>query len=127
MPMDNVQLAESLFAAFAANDGDAARELCNPDLKAFQNAREAMTLDTLLQFSSAVSGVVQNFRYEDNVCSATESGFVEEHTVRGTLADGSELLLRACVVGEVSNGKVDVLREYVDSAAASGLVRALAS
>lgn len=123
--MSNEELAKTLFDAFSNNDAAAARAVCSPDLKAYQNSRDAMSLDTLLQFSAAVSAVLKNFRYEDCVCSATENGFVEEHKVRGTFADGSELLLSACVVGEVSEGKVTVLREYVDSAAASGLLKAL--
>ena len=84
-----------------------------------------MDLDTLIGFSMAVLGVVENFRYEEAVRSATETGFVEEHVVRGTLPDGSEMNLAVCVVGEVVDGKIVRLREYVDSAAAQGLIKAL--
>ncbi len=86
-----------------------------------------MDRDRLLKFTGMVNAVVPDFRYEEAVRSGTETGFVEEHRVRGTLPDGSQLDLMACVVGEVSDGKITVLREYVDTAAAGGLMKALSA
>ena len=123
--MDNTVLCEKLFAAFSSGDADGVRQLCAADLEASQNGGAPMNLDTLLHFTFAVLGVVKNFRYEDAKRSATETGFVEEHAVRGTLPDGSEMELTVCVVGEVEGGKISKLREYVDSAAAAGLIAAL--
>ncbi|MBT8114877.1 MAG: nuclear transport factor 2 family protein [Arenicella sp.] len=123
--MNNEQLAEALFDAFAAGDADKVRQLCAPDFEAHQNNGELITLEPLLQFALAVYGVVSNFRYDQAVRSATDSGFVEEHQVRGTLPDGSELDLAVCVVAEVSDGKVTRIREYFDTADAAGLVEAL--
>lgn len=123
--MDNTELAEKLFKAFARGDADGVRRLCSPDMQARQNNGPAMNLDALLEFALAVNRVVKDFRYEDAVRSATETGFVEEHSVRGTLPDGSELNLAVCVVADVRNGKLTDLREYLDFAAAAGLVEAL--
>ena len=50
---------------------------------------------------------------------------VEEHRVCGTLPDGSNLDLAACVVADVRDGRICALREYMDTAAAAGLVAAL--
>lgn len=125
--MNNIQLARALFDAFAAGDANIAKNLCATSLQAHQNGGFSMNLDALLGFITAVHNVVEHFRYEDIVCLATETGFVEEHRVRGTLPDGSELNLMACVVAEVSNGKIIELREYVDSAKAVGLIKALSS
>jgi ketosteroid isomerase-like protein len=121
----NVEIAEALFAAFACGDVDAARALCAPDMQAIQNFGPPMTIDALLEFSSAVHGVVQNFRYDDVIRSNTDAGFVEEHSVRGQLPDGSELKLAACVVADIRDGKIIVLREYVDGSSAAGLLKAL--
>jgi ketosteroid isomerase-like protein len=93
-------------------------------MQARQNST-LMTLDSLLQFSQAVLHVVKDFRYEDAVRSDTASGFVEEHSVRGELPDGSKLDLPVCVVGDVRDGKICSLREYLDTRAASGLIAAL--
>ena len=123
--MTHLELAEALFDAFSDGDADRVRELCAPDVTARQNKSEPMNLDTLIQFSRAVHGAVRDFRYSDAICTPTASGFVEEHRVRGTLPDGSDLDLAACVVADVRDGKVIDLREYVDSAAAAGLIAAL--
>ncbi|MFK7805411.1 MAG: nuclear transport factor 2 family protein [Anaerolineae bacterium] len=123
--MENRDLCEKLFAAFSSGDADGVRQLCTADLKASQNGGAPMNLDTLLHFTMAVLGVVKDFRYEDAIRSTTETGFVEEHNVRGTLPDGSKMELAVCVVGDVEGGKISRLREYVDSAAAAGLIAAL--
>ena len=70
--------------------------------------------------------MVKDFHYENAVRSATESGFVEEHQVCGTLPDGGELNLAVCVVAQLRDGKISVLREYFDSRAAAKLLAALA-
>lgn len=125
--MDNIELAESLFAAFANGDEQAVRRLCSEDLQAIQNFAAPMSLDSLLQFSLAVNRLVADFHYEDAIRTETSSGFVEEHRVCGTLPDGSELNLAACVIAEVEQGRVTVLREYLDGVAARGLVKALSN
>ncbi|MBK81699.1 MAG: hypothetical protein CMQ43_12400 [Gammaproteobacteria bacterium] len=123
--MPHTDLADQLFAAFENADADAVRALCAPDFSGRQNLGPSMNLDNLIRFSLAVSGVVPDFRYEDRVVTATESGFVEEHMVCGTLPDGSALRLAACVVAEVQDGRIASLREYLDTAAAAGLLKAL--
>lgn len=123
--MENSVICEKLFEAFANGDADGVRELCSADSETVQNGGTTMDLETLLHFTFSVLEVVKDFRYEDAIRSTTETGFVEEHRVRGTLPDGSEMNLYACVVGEVEDGKITKLREYVDSAAAAGLITAL--
>jgi len=123
--MENTQLAVSIFDAFTRGDPDAVRSLCAPDFRASQNGGPAMNLETLLGFTAAVLKVVKGFRYEDAVRSATATGFVEEHAVRGTFPDGSPLDLAVCVVAVVKDGKITHVREYFDSKAAEGLVKAL--
>ena len=123
--VDSTKLATSLFEALATCDDDAVRKLCARHCRISQNGGAAMDLETLLGFNAAVHKVVRDFRYENPVRSATATGFVEEHAVRGTLADGSRLDLQVCVVAEVSGGKVTAVREYVDNKAAEGLIRAL--
>jgi ketosteroid isomerase-like protein len=85
-----------------------------------------MDVEMLLHFNRLVHAVVSGFCYEDVVCAATATGFVEEHAVRGTLADGSALALAACVVADIVDGRVTLVREYVDTAAAAPLLAALA-
>lgn len=123
--MKNNEVARVLFEAFASGDDAAARNLCAHDLQASQNNGAPMNIDTLLQFSAAFKRIAQNFRYEQVVCSTTDTGFVEEHSVRATLPDGSELDLAVCIVAEISAGKITKLREYFDSAAVAAVAAAL--
>jgi ketosteroid isomerase-like protein len=123
--MDHAGVSRALFEAFEAGDEDAVRRLCTPDLRVRQNNGAPMNLDTVLGFARAVRGVVDGFRYEEAVRSATASGFVEEHRVRGTLPDGRALDLAVCVVADVREGRVASIREYFDGVAAAGLIAAL--
>lgn len=123
--MTNADIAAALFAALAAQDEKTVRGLCAPTFRVRQNDGAPMDLDTLLRFNAAVGRVVTGFRYVDAVRSATATGFVEEHGVKGTLPGGQPLDLAVCVVADITDGKVTQVREYFDSAAAQGLVAAL--
>ncbi|MEL6707338.1 MAG: nuclear transport factor 2 family protein [Pseudomonadota bacterium] len=123
---DHTTIARALFDAFQAADIEAARALCHEEFEGSQNGGPAMNRDGLLGFVAAVKAKVPDFRYEDIVCEATPTGFVEEHTVRGTLPDGGQIRLRLCVVASVQDGQVRHVREYLDSAGAVGLAKALA-
>ena len=123
--MNFVEMAAALFIALEAGDTEVVRNLCQIDLKASQNGGPTFGLDSLLNLSLAATSVVKDFHYENAVRSATESGFVEEHQVCGTLPDGGELNLAVCVVAQLRDGKISVLREYFDSRAAAKLVVAL--
>ncbi|MEO0418923.1 MAG: nuclear transport factor 2 family protein [Pseudomonadota bacterium] len=123
---DHTIIARALFDAFQAADIEAARALCHEQFEGSQNGGPAMNRDGLLGFVAAVKAKVPDFRYEDIVCEATPTGFVEEHTVRGTLPDGGQINLRLCVVASVEDGQVRHVREYLDNAGAAGLAKALA-
>jgi ketosteroid isomerase-like protein len=126
LKVDACQIAETLFAALAAQDEATVRELCSPTLRLRQNNGPAMNLEALLAMNRAVGRVVRDVRYCDAVRSSTASGFVEEHTLRGILPDGSALELAVCAVADFENGTITEVREYFDSAAAKGLLAALA-
>lgn len=123
--MDHPQIARALFDALAQTDDQRVRALCAPTMTVSQNGDNPMDLDALLRFNRLVHGVVSGFHYEDMVCAATADGFVEEHVVRGTLADGTAINLAACIVASVCDGLVTSVREYVDTAAAAPILAAL--
>lgn len=124
---DHTAIARALFDAFQSGDTNAARALISADVQASQNGGPAMGREALLAFSNAVKAKVPDFRYEDVICQATPEGFVEEHTVRGTLPNDEAINLRLVVVASVVEGQVTSVREYLDSAGAVGLANALAA
>ena len=119
-----LDLAIRFFKA-ATEEPENFREICSPDLKAIQNGGHPMDLETLISFGTAVKNAVKDFRYVNAIRSETETGFVEEHDIKGTLPDGSELNLSVCVVAETANGRITHMREYLDLTAAAGLAAAL--
>lgn len=123
--MNAVDTCEALFGAFTEGNETAIRALCAEDLVAIQNGAPPMKLNSLIRFTLAVTNKIKDFHYEDTIRSATASGFVEEHNVCGTLPNGEPLRIAACVVGEINQGKITFLREYLDTAAAAGLIAAL--
>ncbi len=72
--MNNEQIAAALFSAFERSDMEAVHALCASGFRARQNFNIEFDLETLIQFSQAVSTVVKNFRYKDIKRSTTERG-----------------------------------------------------
>lgn len=95
------------------------------ELQFRQNGGPVTGVESLVGLTLAVRRAVPDFRYENAVRSDTADGFVEEHDVRGTLPDGTEFHLAACVVARTEDGKIVAGNEYFDTAAAAGLFRAL--
>lgn len=123
----NSALSEKLCDAVAAGDAGALREICAPGMQWIQNGAPAVDLEALIRTSLAVRDVLVRFRYANAMRSDTADGFVEEHEVRGTLPDGTECCISACIVARVEGGRVTALREYFDTVAAAGLRKALSA
>lgn len=123
--MNHADLCRQLFDGLENDDIAATNGVCAENLDARQNGAAPMSLQDLQAYNHAVHKVVPDLHYQDCVCLITETGFVEEHRVCGTLPDGNALNVFACVVGDVSDGQIVALREYVDSLAAKGLMQAL--
>src|SRR5512143_3742868 len=94
----NTTLAESFFAASAAGDATAMASLCSEDVAVRQNGGPTLGMAALTGLARAVTRVALDFRYENPVRCDTGVGFVEEHDVCGTLADGSTFRVAVCVV-----------------------------
>lgn len=121
----HLDLCKRFFEGTASGDRKLLEAVCADDFTGTQNGGPAMDLNGLVLFSQAAAKAVDNFRYENPVRTNTDTGFVEEHDVCCTLPDGSEMRARLCVVGEVTDGKIISVREYADSRAAAGLLKAL--
>jgi len=121
----NIEICQQFFSATASGDRTALEQLCAEDFKGMQNGGPEMDRQTLITFALAVKKAIPDFRYENPVRSATETGFVEEHDVRGTLPDGNILSLCVVVVADVSGGQIVSMREYFDPIPAAGLMKAL--
>lgn len=111
----NKEVGERLLAAMLAADGDELRAVCSPDVEIVLNRSPVLSRDWLISAMTGIVGVMPGYQYENVRCSGTDDGFVHERDAVGTLADGTSVVVRACVVGTVVDGTVTSVREYFDS------------
>jgi ketosteroid isomerase-like protein len=123
----NADLAIKFFEASSKGDEAALRALCDPGLEVRQNGGPNLGFDALLGLSNSVRRVAPDFRYENAIRVATDDGWVEEHDACGTVPDGTTFRIAACVVATVKDGNITSMHEYLDSAAARPLIKALSS
>ena len=119
-PLD---VADRLFAAIEAGDIDAVRGIYAPGAEIWHNT------DGLVQTPEenlrTLTWVVENLTdrsYDDIKRTATSDGFVQQHVMRVTTADGRRVELPACIVCQVEGGRITRLDEYLDSAHVTRLV-----
>ncbi|GAA3456545.1 nuclear transport factor 2 family protein [Dactylosporangium matsuzakiense] len=119
----SLALAERLVAAIDANDLDALRnEVYTPDIVVWHNDdQHEQRVDENLKVLNWLHRKVADKRYEDVVRHPTPTGYVEQHVLRGTAPNGTELEIHACLVVRVRDGRVARIDEYLDSRAAAAL------
>ncbi|MFI5909313.1 nuclear transport factor 2 family protein [Dactylosporangium sp. NPDC051541] len=116
-------LAARLVAAIDANDLDALRdEVYTPDIVVWHNDdQHEQRVDENLKVLNWLHRKVADKRYEEVVRHATPTGYVEQHVLRGTAPNGTELDIHACLVVTVRGGRIARIDEYLDSRAAAAL------
>jgi uncharacterized protein len=112
-PAISLALAGKLFAAIEANDTDALRdEVYAPDVIVWHNNDN---------HEQHIDENLTGKRYEEVRRQATSTGFVEQHVLRGTTKNGTELNVFACLVVTVENGRIARIDEYLDGNAVTPL------
>jgi uncharacterized protein len=113
----SLALADRFFTAIGAGDLDAVRDIYADDAEIWHNPDGVVqTRDENLR---TLGWVVTNLRdrsYDEVRRSATDDGFVQQHVLRATRADGQRVEIPACIVCRVADGRITRLDEYIDSA-----------
>jgi ketosteroid isomerase-like protein len=121
---DALQVGDRLFEAICSGKLDAVRGLYAPNIKVWHNVdRTEQSLEENLRVLAWVVKNVAGLRYENVRRQRTESGFVQQHVLRGTLPGGKPLEVAACLVCGVEGGRITWIDEYLDSAALAPLLR----
>jgi ketosteroid isomerase-like protein len=121
---DVLELGDRLFRAICSGDLEAVREIYAPGIKVWRNFdRVEQTREENLRVLAWVTKNVAELRYEQVRRQRTESGFVQQHVLRGTLPGGDPLEVAACLVCRVEGGHITRIDEYLDSAAIAPLLR----
>lgn len=110
-------IADRFFAAIEVGDVATVRTLYAPDAVGWHNHDGAE--QTAQQSLTVPQWVIDNLvdrRYELVRREATSSGFVQQHVLSFTRADGTREAIPACVVVAVDADKISRIGEYLDSA-----------
>ncbi|MFN3231119.1 MAG: nuclear transport factor 2 family protein [Alphaproteobacteria bacterium] len=122
MTEDVLALADRFFAAIEAGDVKAVRAIYHPDVVVWHNydpLEERDTGDSREDNLKVLEGLpkrISGARYEVWHREATETGFVQQHVLTGTMPNGKPFVLPACIVCRVENGRITRLDEYFDPA-----------
>lgn len=122
-PEKSLQAAERLFTAIERGDVAAIREIYAPDAKIWHNNDgKTQTVDENLAVLKWVVENIGEISYSDARRQATETGFVQQHVLRGRLKGSGKMFeLPACIVCTVEDGRITRLDEYLDSAHTAAL------
>ena len=111
-------LCKRFFDAIEKDDIDTVRAIYAPDAVIWHN-NDGLTStreENLKVLTNFIKAVPQR-QYLDRRVDAFEGGFVQQHLLKGKLANGKELSLACCIVCKVKDGRITRLDEYFDSAA----------
>ena len=115
-------IASEFFAAIERGDLDAVRESYSQGVAVWHNlTNRSQTRDENLRLLKYFTGRVSDRRYEVLSREFFPGGFVQRHILHGKLGSGELIAAPVCLVIHVSNGKIDRVFEYVDSAAIRGI------
>jgi len=109
-------LADQFFAAIERGDIDAVRDFYAPDAVIWHNHDDVeQSRDENLRTLAWAVVHIDGMRYEEVRRSVTDTGFVQQHVVRGRNAVGVDVVMPACLVVTVAAGLITRLDEYLDS------------
>ncbi|MBA2282293.1 MAG: nuclear transport factor 2 family protein [Acidimicrobiia bacterium] len=113
------EIAERLFTSIEKGDVEAVRALYAPDAVVWHN--DDGVEQTVEQNLEVLGWVIDNLAarsYDEVRRQATASGFVQQHVLRFTKADGSPQEIPACLVVacDLEAGTITRIDEYLDSA-----------
>ncbi len=118
MSESHLEVARALVAAVEVGDIDAVSALYTDDVAVWHNHdNKTQTKAESLAMMTGFVNNIHNRKYIDIRVQATESGFVQQHTLTGSLASGSVMSIPCCLIVTVVDGRISRLDEYLDPAA----------
>ena len=116
------ELAAHFVACIEAGDIEGVRACFGPDATVWHN-NDGLTVPAtkVLRVLAWLARNVTGLRYDVTRRAATADGYVQQHVLRGTAPDGSELAVAACLIVRLEKGHITHLDEYLDTAAVVAL------
>lgn len=109
------ELAKRFFDAVEASDFDTVHRLYADDARIWHNYNEVtQTRDENLHALRTSAEFACDRRYENRRVEVFPDGFVQQHVLLATRADGVRMTLPAAVICRVRKGRIAQLDEYFD-------------
>ena len=98
-------MAAHFVACIEAGDIEGVRACFGPDATVWHN-NDGLTVPAtkVLRILAWLARNVTGLRYDVTRRAATADGYVQQHVLRGTAADGSELAVAACLIVRLEEG-----------------------
>lgn len=125
---DAIATVERFFAALEAGDTDLLATIYTPDARIWHNdASGEQGVEDNLKVLRGLHAVVSGLHYDIARRMPMDGGVVQQHVLRGTLPDGSQVAMPAAMFLYVEDGRVKRIEEYLDSAQAAPIRAARAA
>lgn len=112
----NEELVIRFFTALEAGDIDTVRAIYAPDALIWHNDDLIdQSVDDNLKVLAGLHRAVSGLRYDVIRRAVVDDGVLQQHVLRGTLPDGSEVELHAAMYLQVRDGHITRIEEYLDS------------
>ncbi|HEX5297106.1 MAG TPA: nuclear transport factor 2 family protein [Streptosporangiaceae bacterium] len=110
------ELVVRFFSALEAGDIETLREIYAPDAVIWHNDDLLeQPVDDNLKTLRGLHRVVSGLHYEITRRVPAPDGVLQQHVLRGTLPDGSDVELHAAMYLQVRDGHITRIEEYLDS------------
>ena len=108
-------LSDRFFAALERGDIETIKECYTSDVRVWHNIDQAekTASEHLKGLQKFFLGLYSNRRYTDVRYHRFSGGFVRQHVLTASLADGARIALAICVVCLVEHGRIKRLDEYL--------------
>jgi limonene-1,2-epoxide hydrolase len=117
-------VAERFMAALNIADEAGVRAAYAPAPLIWHNFENKLqSLDENIKSMHWMHSKLKNLDYDIQSRVALPDGFLQEHILRGELANGEAFTLHACAICKVEDGRITELREYLDTAEARPLFK----
>ena len=112
-----LDLARQFFDAVERGDIAAVRAAYSDDARIWHNfSGVEQTPDENAETLRGFVSRIADRQYRNRRIQIVDGGFVQQHELHGTRGDGAQLVMPACMVCAVRDGKITRIDEYLDSA-----------
>lgn len=125
-----IEIGKQFFKAIEKGDIETVRNIYHPDVEIWHNVdgldrrTTGQSREENIALLKMVTRIVRDWEYDVWYREATETGFVQQHILRGLLPKGEKLALPVCIIFQINDGQITRLDEYFDSANAAQLKQA---